>query len=365
MNEAELPLEESPPPIKSPLAPPAPLLPIGGPAASKQPPATTQLARPFSPPAEVQPPPEPSLWPLITVVLLGLFCFASSVGGVLLGIGWLQQRLVAQTGPLDPRQIPNAPPRRANPPIPAGEQIVRLPPPVVAEAPLPPPNPAQPPEQAEIERQFAEAVRQAREQVARNFAPPKPEPVKLQPFAPLDKPAVDLPRLTFGPNDVTPLGNEARGDELFQDIAPSGGWLVGMRAVKGSPWDGAIVSLQPIYQVGGKYQLGQPCGSGEQATSQQQFLAKSGYAVGTIEMRAGLILNAFRLQFCLVDGQRLNMADTYWSDWYGAEGGGPEPLSGEGAPLVGIAGANVPHAEIIAIQALRARPGPDANGLSP
>ena len=172
----------------------------------------------------------------------------------------------------------------------------------------------------------------------------------------MEKPEQALPLLTFGPTDLQPLGREIHGDRLFQDIAPAGGWLVGFRATKGRPWNGAIVALQPIYQVGGEYHLGQSCGSGQQALEHVQFLAKPGYAIGKVEARIGLIMNALRIEFQRVDGAGLIPVDSYTTDWFGAEGGGPQTFDGGGSPLVGLAGSFQPDGEVITIQLLRKKP---------
>ncbi|HEX5102525.1 MAG TPA: hypothetical protein VFV87_01860, partial [Pirellulaceae bacterium] len=211
----------------------------------------------------------------------------------------------------------------------------------------------------QVEDQLAETNRVAG--LPQESRPPEaiaPEPLAsmLPPLPDLDKPGQELPLLAFGPADVQPLGREIHGDHLFQDIAPPGGWLVGLRVTKGKPWDGAIVALQPIYQVGGEYHLGQTCGSGRQALQHEQFLAKPGYAVGKIEARLGLIMNAVRIEFYKVDDGRLNPADSYSTDWFGAEGGGPHAFNGEGSPLVGLAGSFQPEGEVITIQVLRKTP---------
>jgi hypothetical protein len=187
-------------------------------------------------------------------------------------------------------------------------------------------------------------------------SPKEPAGEKKPSFPPLEKPETALPLLEFGPKDVEPLGPEIRGDHLFQDTAPPGGWLVGLRVTKGRPWDGAIVALRPIYQVGDEYQLGQQCGGGEQAIEHVQFLAKPGYAIGKIEARLGLIMNAVRIEFYRADGAGLIPADSYATDWFGAEGGSPQTFDGGGSALVGLAGSFQPEGEVITIQVLRKKP---------
>jgi hypothetical protein len=228
------------------------------------------------------------------------------------------------------------------------------------------------PEAAKIREDIREKLQQMREQFAREIRPQVPDVSPLVPapeqspheparekkpsFSPLEKPEKALPLLEFGPKDVEALGPEIRGDHLFQDTAPPGGWLVGFRVTKGRPWNGAIVALRPIYQVGDEYQLGQQCGSGEQVIEHVQFLAKPGYAIGKIEARIGLIMNAVRLEFYRVDGAGLVPADSYATEWFGAEGGSPENFDGGGSALVGLAGSFQPEGEVVTIQVLRKKP---------
>ena len=360
--QAALPLECMPG------ARPAPLPKFGaalGPAAS--PPAAavtaaspTQLARPFSPPQDLRPPPRPSLWPLALLCLFGLTCLGGSIGVLVLGIQWIHGAL-QNAGDV----IAAAP--AAQPPVQANAF------PGVPAKPVPAPAPAvQPLDPAKFQQDVQEAIRRAEEQFAREFPPEAPDVNSVQPaVAPTEpvppadtlpplpepgKPEQELPTLAFGPSDVEPIGREIRGDHLFQDIAPPGGWLVGLRATKGRPWNGAVVALQPVYQVGNEYQLGQQCGSGQQALEHTEFLAKPGYAIGKVEARLGLIMNAIRIHFYRVDGTTLVPADSYATDWYGAEGGGPHTFDGGGWPLVGLAGSFEPEGEVISIQVLRKKP---------
>jgi hypothetical protein len=208
-----------------------------------------------------------------------------------------------------------------------------------------------------MEREFEQAMRDFKRQMAAAMPPParppKPNELQLEPFPELSPPEEELPLLTFAPPDLVAIGPEIRGDELFQDVAPAGGWLVGLRAMKGESWGGSILALQPIYQVDGEYRLGQQCGGGVRAIEQRQFLAKPGYAVGKIEAKIGLIMNAFRVEFRKVDKDRLDLADAYVSEWYGGSGGGLQEIDGGGSPLVGLVGSYHPRDELITIQALK------------
>ncbi|HZL86921.1 MAG TPA: hypothetical protein VFB96_00980 [Pirellulaceae bacterium] len=185
---------------------------------------------------------------------------------------------------------------------------------------------------------------------------------EIEEFPPLGKPEVPLPRLTIQKDDVSLAGRVERVDRndrfQFVDEAPPGGWLVGFRIVRGYNWEGAIRSLQPIYQVENEYHLGKLCGA-EQGEAQTQVLAKPGYAVGKIECRAGLVNNALLLTFYRVKEQRLDPDDSYSTNWLGSDGGGPQPvIAGRGEVIVGVAGNYHADDDIISLQGLVALPLP-------
>jgi hypothetical protein len=367
--QATLPLEGTPGSKPAPLPKliaPIPAEAVGpGPAAKPAPASPTQLAKPFSPPQDLKPPPQPSVWPLALLGLFVLTCLGGSIGVLVMGIQWVHGALQNVGAGEAVAAAPEIQPQQQLNPIPQPIPLRPLPPPV--ELPQ-----AEPPHPNQFAEEVQNAIRRVEEEVARaerlgfpDVAPlePAPEPAEpmpaqdaLPPLPPPGKPEQELPALAFGPSDVGALGGEIRGEHLFQDIAPRGGWLVGLRATKGRPWNGAIVALQPIYQVAGEYQLGQPCGRGQQALEHEEFLAKPGYAIGKIEARLGLIMNAVRIHFYRVDGAALVPADSYATDWFGADGGGPHVFDGGGSPLVGLAGSFKPEGEVITIQVLRKKP---------
>ncbi|MEX2027359.1 MAG: hypothetical protein WEH44_08655, partial [Pirellulaceae bacterium] len=185
-----------------------------------------------------------------------------------------------------------------------------------------------------------------------NVQPPAPRPpqyivklpwTEIEEFPPLGKPEAPLPRLAIDKQDVLLSGRPLReGHHTFRDDVPEGGWLVGLRIVRGFNWGGAIRALQPIYQVEGEYQLGKLCGSPGGA-AQTQVLAKPGYAIGRIESRAGLVNNAVRLTFFKVKDQGLDIDDSYTTQWLGSEGGGDMPaIGGRGDLIVGLGGSYHP-----------------------
>lgn len=163
---------------------------------------------------------------------------------------------------------------------------------------------------------------------------------RLPAFEKLDQATTELPVLEWNQEDLVKshLGGSQRHN-LYTDFAPEGGWLVGLRLTKGTNWGGAIRAVQPVYQVGDKYYLGSRHGR-EGGAEHQQFLAKPGYAISTIAVRAGLAMNAVQVQFCRVVGSKLDQQDTYGSEWYGCDGGNAyEPLSSGGHPIGGISGS--------------------------
>lgn len=128
----------------------------------------------------------------------------------------------------------------------------------------------------------------------------------------------------------------AAAGTAFDDAAPAGGLLVGLRCAKGTNWGGAIQAVQPIYQVGPGYAVGGR--HGKLGGDEQTLVAKPGYAVGAVQARAGLALNAIQLEFYRIAGQRLDPADRYTSPWVGCDGGSPYQLDPQGDPIIGIFG---------------------------
>jgi hypothetical protein len=122
----------------------------------------------------------------------------------------------------------------------------------------------------------------------------------------------------------------------FTDEAPEGGLLVGLRCAKGKNWGGALQAVQPVYQVPTGYALGQRHGT--PGGDEYELMAKPGYAVGAVNARAGLVLNAVQLVFYRIDGKRLDPTDRYESDWVGCDRGGPVELDPKGDPITGVFG---------------------------
>jgi len=170
----------------------------------------------------------------------------------------------------------------------------------------------------------------------------------LPPFS--DLPAGPLPTLGKLPAGLTATGmagGETR--DFFEDRPPPGGVLVGLRLVKGVEWNGAIRSLQPIYQVDDHYVLGSVHGP-SRGIDQIQYLAKPGYVVAKVRVRAGLALNAIQVEFWAIDPNDGHVHDYYTTAWFGCPGGAEYTL--EKGPFVGVDGCVA--SEIVSIQLQRA-----------
>jgi hypothetical protein len=126
----------------------------------------------------------------------------------------------------------------------------------------------------------------------------------------------------------------ARG-EKFRETAPKGGLLVGVRVgyVKGSK----VGSVQPIFQAGASYVKGTRHGA--PVEGEITVVAKPGYAVGGVNTRAGLLLDAVQLVFMKYQDGHLDPNDSYASAWLGdPTGGNLKNVSGEGKIIAGFHG---------------------------
>jgi hypothetical protein len=165
------------------------------------------------------------------------------------------------------------------------------------------------------------------------------EPPPPPPEGPLGDPESPLPKFRYTTDELaqTELAGNRSGNP-FSDSAPTGGILVGVRVSLGKFGHLPIIqSLQPIYQVESRFvEGGRHGGSGGPTV---RAMAKPGYAVGGVKLRAGLLLNGFELVFMRIDGQRLDADDAYKSDWLGTTTGGREyEVHSDGALVVGLHG---------------------------
>ncbi|NQT87610.1 protein kinase, partial [bacterium] len=127
------------------------------------------------------------------------------------------------------------------------------------------------------------------------------------------------------------------GGGWFDDQAEEGGLLVGLHCTAARPFGHHILTaVQPIFRdQKGAILRGGVYGRGGKGT---EFIAKPGYAVGALEVRAGGRVDGLCAIFMRVKDGALDPNDTYKSPWVGGGGGGGTQLGGTGRLIVGIQG---------------------------
>ena len=172
--------------------------------------------------------------------------------------------------------------------------------------------------QSQPEANFVEAINEGPD-------PTKPATVPIQTHG-------KLKRVAERP---VPNGNDR---DRFRDVAPEHGLLVGMRVGYVQAFGGTKVGMvQPIYQVGSSYVEGQIFGAN--VPTSVTVVAKPGYAIGAINVHAGLLVDSFQIVFAKFKNGKFEPRDNYRSDWIGdSRGGGSKSASGEGRPIIGIHG---------------------------
>src|SRR5262249_40903072 len=128
-------------------------------------------------------------------------------------------------------------------------------------------------------------------------------------------------------------------DPEFSDPAPANGLLVGLEIGLGKFVANDVVkAVRPVFRVGDKESLGKQ--QGKDTSRVVKVIAKPGYAVGAITVKAGLVVDGMSVTFMKIGGDgRLDPKDAYESEWIGGKGGGrPERLAGNGAPVTGLIG---------------------------
>jgi serine/threonine protein kinase/WD40 repeat protein len=142
----------------------------------------------------------------------------------------------------------------------------------------------------------------------------------------------------------TPL--RGGGIQEFYDIPRPGALLTGFEVGVGQwlGWD-TIQSVQALFQ----FRKGPGRGRlwGKKQPNVVTLAAKPGYAVGKVTVRAGLFIDAIQVTFMAIDGQKLNPADSYQSEWIGGKGGSMRSLGGDGTPIMGIYGKTNPREETL------------------
>jgi S1-C subfamily serine protease len=167
-------------------------------------------------------------------------------------------------------------------------------------------------------------------------APPKaPSP------GPGPGPGVTGPRP--GPGPAAPAGTATKimggtFDPEFKDAGPEGTLLAGLEIGLGKFFDNDVVrAVRPIFRKDGSDTLGTQHGT--EIDRVVKAVAKPGYAIGAITVTAGLTVDGLSITFMKVVDGKLDPRDAYESEWIGGKGGGgPEKLTGNGTPVVGIVG---------------------------
>jgi hypothetical protein len=179
--------------------------------------------------------------------------------------------------------------------------------------------------EARVDARGARAKRESSPRVARA------RPVKLP------KPKSPLPRFEYSANAIK-LSSElgSANGEHFKAVAPSGGLLVGLSVVRGTDFGGAVRGLEPIFQIADHYQRGGL--HGHPGDDVKLLLAPPGYAVGGVQVGAGAWMDAVRLVFTRIDGNRLDTTKPEYSEWVGGNGGSARQVLSDGSPMVGLAG---------------------------
>jgi hypothetical protein len=127
-------------------------------------------------------------------------------------------------------------------------------------------------------------------------------------------------------------------DPEFTDTAPAGGLLVGFEFGLGRFVNNEVIKAgRPIYRVGDMDVPGKQYGN--DMNRAVKVVAKQGYAVGAISVKAGLVADGLSVTFMKVDNGRLDPKDSYDSEWIGGKGGGnAERLGGDGTAVIGMIG---------------------------
>jgi S1-C subfamily serine protease len=127
-------------------------------------------------------------------------------------------------------------------------------------------------------------------------------------------------------------------DPEFRDGAPAGGLLVGLDVGLGKFFDNDVIrAVRPIYRVGEKDSFGTQFGT--ELKHVVTVLAKPGYAIGAMTVKAGLTGDGLSVTFMKIVDGKLDPKESYESEWVGGMGGGgPVKLGGDGTQVVGIVG---------------------------
>jgi serine/threonine protein kinase/WD40 repeat protein len=202
-------------------------------------------------------------------------------------------------------------------------------------------RPARPPveEIAQSNRGQQEKVEQPNPAAEGEKQPEQPadtEPIAAPPLR--DETALfDVLEKAIPANKWTKSALLGGGSKEFYDIPSMGALLVGLEVGIGE-W--AKRDVVHSFQSHFLCRKGSLSGTrwGKPQGRVVRLEAKPGYAIGKLTVRSGLGLDGLSVTFMKIDGQRLNAADSYDSNWVGGKGGNERILGGDGTPIVGIYG---------------------------
>jgi predicted Zn finger-like uncharacterized protein len=127
-------------------------------------------------------------------------------------------------------------------------------------------------------------------------------------------------------------------DPEFVDAGPQGSLLIGLEiGLDKFVVEDVVYSVRPIYRVNNREEFGKQHGKKRDRVT--KVVARPGYAVGAITIKAGLMVDGLSITFMKLKGAKLDPTDSYESEWVGGMGGGaPTKLGGDGSSVVGIVG---------------------------
>jgi WD40 repeat protein/tRNA A-37 threonylcarbamoyl transferase component Bud32 len=167
---------------------------------------------------------------------------------------------------------------------------------------------------------------------------------KLSPTQPPVANGLGLVMLSKGPPVEAPSDDKNErlvgggwGGEIYRDVAPEGGLLIGLEVGLGKFGDIDVTqSLRAVFRSGEKKTSGPQRGTKLDRVT--HLVAKPGYAVGAAKVKNGANADGLSLTFMRVKGAVLDPADSYESVWVGdVRPGSHNLLGGGGRPIIGIA----------------------------
>jgi S1-C subfamily serine protease len=197
---------------------------------------------------------------------------------------------------------------------------------------------------AETVRTFIQSAENRDPVVGGPPIPPAREPGVAEPPK---RPRIDPPpRPARGPaaKIQTPAGTRPTQilggafDPEYYDKGPDGSLLVGLEIGLGTFINYDVIrAVRPIYRRDGKDSLGKQRGT--ELDRIVKVVAKPGYAVAGLSIKAGLGLDSMSITFMKVVDGKLDRSDSYESQRIGGPGGGgPVMVGGDGSLVFGIVG---------------------------